>query len=180
YMVRYMPIGLPGLMVAAVYAAAMSTLSSVLNSLATVTINDFYKRWRPSESEEHYVQLGRRWTTGWGVLAIFTALLAVYINKSVALAAIKGGSLFMGSILGAFLLGMLSLRATPWSAFLGCIVGVTTSFVAGFGTRLEMFWLTMLGTGTTFLVGLLISLVWPAKAEEISRIKNFTIFGAKI
>jgi len=45
---------------------------------------------------------------------------------------------------------------------------------------LEMFWLTMVGTGTTFLVGLLISLLWPAKAEEISRIKNLTIFGAKI
>jgi len=177
YIVRYLPSGLPGLMVAAIYAAAMSTLSSVLNSLATVTINDFYKRWKSMETEEHYVRLARKWTTVWGFLAIVTALLAVHINESVALAAIKGGSLFMGAMLGAFLLGMLSSRATASSAFIGCIIGVVASLIAGFATSLEMFWLTLLGTGITILAGLLISAIRPASPEQVARARALTIFG---
>lgn len=176
YIVRFLPAGLPGLMVAAIYAAAMSTLSSVLNSLATVTINDFYKRWKPRETEEHYVRLGRRWTTGWGVLAISTALLAVHINSSVLLATIKGASLFMGAMLGTFLLGMLSSKPTPWSAFIGCLVGVFVSFGAGFATPLEMLWLTLLGTVTTFTTGWLVSAIWPVDAGQIAKARTLTIF----
>jgi solute:Na+ symporter, SSS family len=179
YIVRYLPAGFPGLMVAAIYAAAMSTLSSVLNSLATVSVNDFYKRWKGSETEEHYVRLGRKWTTAWGILAICTALLSVHLNKSVAMAVIKGGSLFMGAMLGAFLLGMLSPKATSRSALVGCIVGVVVTFAAGFATPLEIFWLTMLGTVATLLAGFLISTISPVSTEEVARATPLTVFGSR-
>jgi SSS family solute:Na+ symporter len=180
YILHFMPKGFPGLMVAAIYAAAMSTLSSVLNSLATVTINDFYKRWKPSEGEEKYVQLGRRWTTVWGVLAILTALLAIHLNPSVALAAIKGGSLFMGAMLGTFLLGMLSRRASSTAALIGCIIGLIVSFVFGFAAPVEIFWLTLIGTATTLLIGLLISSFCRVTGEQAAAGTSLTIFGSHV
>ena len=179
YLVRFLPIGLPGLMVAAIYAAAMSTLSSVLNSLATVTVNDFYKRWRPLETEQHYVRLGRRWTTGWGILAIFTALLTGKLDNSIALACYKGASLFMGAMLGTFLLGMLSRRATATAAFIGCLVGVSTAFLAGFATPVDMFWLTVMGTGVTMLTALVISMIWPATPARIAHNAALTIYAGR-
>ena len=177
YLVRFLPAGLPGLMVAAIYAAAMSTLSSVLNSLATVTINDFYKRWKPRETEAHYVRLGRNWTIGWGVLAIFTALLSDKINQSVALACYKGASLFMGAMLGTFLLGMLSRRTTSHAAFVSCIVGIVVTFIAGFASPLELFWLTSLGAGTTMILGFILSAIWPPTQEQVMRSETFTVFA---
>ncbi len=179
FLVRFLPSGMPGLMVAAIYAAAMSTLSSVLNSLATVTINDFYKRWRPLESEQHYVRLSRNCTTVWGILAIFTALLTVHLSQFVALACFKGASLFMGAMLGTFLLGMLSRRATSWGAFIGCGVGLIATFVSGFGTALEMFWLTSMGTAVTLLAGILISTIWPATLEQRAKNESLTIFATR-
>jgi solute:Na+ symporter, SSS family len=178
FLVRFLPAGLPGLMVAAIYAAAMSTLSSVLNSLATVTINDFYKRWRPAETETHYVKLGRRWTMAWGLLAILTALLTVKLDESVALACYKGASLFMGALLGTFLLGMCSRRATAPAALVGCLVGVIATFIAG-GSPLEMFWLMLLGTGITFFTGLVLSLIWRPTAQQVAKAQALTIFGGR-
>jgi solute:Na+ symporter, SSS family len=179
YIVRFMPAGLPGLMVAAIYAAAMSTLSSVLNSLTTVSINDFYKRWRPRETEAHYVRLSRRGTVVWGTLAIFTALLAVKLHHSVLLAAIKGASLFMGPMLGTFLLGMISSKTTALSALIGCIIGILTAFAAGFGTPLELFWLTLLGTVATMATGFLISILCPAKLDEVTKAEAFSLCNRK-
>ena len=175
YIVRHMPPGLPGVMVAAIYAAAMGTLSSVLNSLSTVSVNDFYRRfWRPKETEEHYVKLGRRLTTAWGLLAIVTGLLAVHMDPSVWMQAIKAGGLFMGPLLGMFLLGMISDRVTSTAAFTACLMGICLSLGAGFGSPLEMFWLTLFGTGTTVLCGAVLSLVWPASADTRRIHRPFT------
>jgi solute:Na+ symporter, SSS family len=157
----------------------MSTLSSVLNSLATVTVNDFYKRVRPLKTEAHYVRMARTCTTVWGILAIFTALLTVNLDKFVALACFKGASLFMGAMLGTFLLGMLSRRATPLGGFVGCLLGVIATFVAGFATPLEMFWLTAIGTGVTLLTGLVISTIWPPTPDQMAHNEQLTFFGAQ-
>jgi Na+/proline symporter len=166
YIVRHMPPGIPGVMVAAIYAAAMSTLSSVLNSLSTVSVNDFYKRfWRPHEADDHYVNLGRWLTTAWGLLAIGTGLLAIYIDPSVWMQGIKAGGLFMGPLLGMFLLGMMSDRITSNAAFSACLIGIILSLVAGFGSPLEMFWLTLFGTAVTVLAGCSLTLFWPASTS---------------
>jgi SSS family transporter len=179
YIVRHMPPGLPGVMVAAIYAAAMGTLSSVLNSLSTVSVNDFYKRfWRSHETEEHYVKLGRRLTGAWGLLAIVTGLLAVHMDPSVWMQAIKAGGLFMGPLLGMFLLGMLSARVTGRAAFWGCLFGGCVSLLAGFASPLEMFWLTLFGTAVTIVAGGVLSLLWPAEeaAKEAVRPLTFAAF----
>jgi len=176
YIVRFLPAGLPGLLVAAIYAAAMSTLSGVLNSLATISVNDFYKRfWKPNESESHYVRLGRRLTAAWGVLAILTALGVGHIDPSVWMQSIKASGLLMGPMLGMFLLGMLTERATPAAAFWGCLIGVAASLVAGFASPMEMFWLTLFGTSLTLMAGAIICFIWPATEGERMVSRTLTI-----
>ena len=180
YIVRFLPVGLPGIMIAAIYAAAMSTLSGVLNSLATISVNDFYKRfWKPAESESHYVRLGRRLTIGWGLFAILTALMVGHLNPSVWMQGIKAGGLLMGPMLGMFLLGMLTERATSAGAFWGCLIGVVASLAAGFASPLEMFWLTLFGTGLTVVLGGIIALIWPASESERQMHRCFTLASFK-
>jgi Na+/proline symporter len=160
----------------------MSTLSSVLNSLATVSVNDFYKRfWKPSETESHYVRLSRRITTAWGILAIMTALAVGHIDPSVWMQSIKASGLLMGPMLGMFLLGMLTARSTPASAFWGCVIGVIGSLVAGFASPLEMFWLTLFGTSLTLIAGGVIFLLRPAIESErtVNRALTLRFFKTK-
>jgi SSS family solute:Na+ symporter len=180
FIVRQMPPGLPGVLVAAIYAAAMGTLSSMLNSLSTISVNDFYRRfWRPNETDEHYVKLGRRLTSAWGLLAIVTGLLATHMDPSVWMQAIKAGGLFMGPLLGMFLLGMLGTRVTGTAAFWACLVGGGLSLAAGFASPLEMFWLTLFGTATTLLAGGIITLFWPTDPamRKTLRPLTFAILG---
>ncbi|MBI2498193.1 MAG: hypothetical protein HYV75_09895, partial [Opitutae bacterium] len=86
YIVNFLPPGLPGMMIAAIYAAAMSTLSSVLNSLTTITITDFLRcgdgRPRPEKAQ---LRLAHWITIGWGVFAIGTALLARHLDSKVTI-----------------------------------------------------------------------------------------------
>jgi solute:Na+ symporter, SSS family len=176
YIVRHLPAGFAGILIAAVYAAAMGQLSSVLNSLATVSVHDFYERfWNPDGTEEHYVQLGRRLTIVWGVFAVCTGLLAVYIDRSVWMGAIKASSVFLGPMLGMFLLGMISERTTSNAAFYGCLIGLALSLPAAFGTRLELFWLTSFGTLTTMISGAAISLLAPATRVQRLAFRPYTL-----
>jgi SSS family transporter len=180
YILRHLPTGFAGILIAAVYAAAMGQLSSVLNSLATVSVHDFYKRfWKPEETEQHYVRLGRRLTTVWGVFAVCTGLLAVYIDRSVWMGAVKASSVFLGPMLGMFLLGMISERMTSNAAFYGCLIGLAASLPAAFGTRLELFWLTLFGTITTMLSGAVISLLAPATPAQRLAFRPYTLSLAK-
>jgi solute:Na+ symporter, SSS family len=176
YILRHLPVGFAGILIAAVYAAAMGQLSSVLNSLATVSVHDFYKRfWKPDATEQHYVQLGRRLTIAWGVFAICTALITVYIDRSVWMGAVKASSVFLGPMLGMFLLGMVSERTTSNAAFYGCLIGLAVSLPAAFGTRLELFWLALFGTITTMMSGAVISLLAPATHVQRLAFRPYTL-----
>lgn len=176
YIVRFLPAGLPGLLVAAIYAAAMSTLSGVLNSLATISVNDFYKRfWNPNETEGHYVRMSRRLTMAWGTLAILTALGVGHIDPSVWMQSIKAGGLLMGPMLGMFLLGMLTERSTPAAAFWGCLIGVAASLAAGWTSSLQLFWLTLFGTSLTLIAGGVICLLWPASEAQQTANRSLTL-----
>jgi len=180
YIVRFLPAGLPGLLVAAVYAAAMSTLSGVLNSLATISVNDFYKRfWKPDETESHYVRLSRRVTVAWGTLAVVVALGVGHIDPSVWMQSIKAGGLLMGPMLGMFLLGMLTDRSTPVGAFWGCLIGVAASLVAGFASPLQLYWLTLFGTTVTLVSGGIIGLLRPANEQERAVHQRLTLSRRK-
>ena len=174
FIAHHMPVGVAGLLIAAIFAAAMSTLSAVLNSLATVTVNDFVKYFRPNLSDERYTLMAKWTTVGWGVVAIALALVSNRLNDSVSLAALKAGSLFSGPVLGMFVAGIFLPWMTSRSIWWGSWAGAVVSLVSGFGTPLDSFWILILGFIVTMGVAGLISALRPATAVERSSIAPYT------
>ena len=122
FVLSELPIGLAGLFIAAIIAAAMSSISSELNSLSTTSIIDFYRRWfRPEATDAHYLTVSKVATAFWGVFACFVAVYAVSLGSLIEVVN-RFGSFFYGSILGVFLLAMVP-RSQGIGAFLGLLAG---------------------------------------------------------
>src|SRR5262249_5034227 len=112
-----MPIGLVGLLIAAIFAAAMSASAGELNALATATIIDFYRRHFVKEaSDRHYLRVSKLATIGWGLFACVVALYAANQGSLIEVVN-RYGSFFYGSLLGVFILAILTTRATAPAAF---------------------------------------------------------------
>jgi SSS family transporter len=123
YIVQQMPAGVSGLMIAAILAAAMSNLSAALNSLASTSMVDFYLLRRPDVSESHKTRLSRMMTLGWAIVLLALAIVSrgsghvLEIGLSIA-------SVLWGGMLGVFLLGTLTKRATEAGTMIGLLAGV--------------------------------------------------------
>ncbi|MFQ5663461.1 MAG: sodium:solute symporter [Terriglobia bacterium] len=166
FMVNYLPSGVSGLMVAGVLAAAMSTSSSTLNSLAASTVVDFYQPLsRRTEDPAALLRLSRWVTLIWGGVLVGLAMLARAWG-SVLEAALIIASITYGALLGLFLLGRLARRATPNGAALGMLAGLATMLYVFFTTELAWTWYVLVGTVVTFLGGLLVSRLLPGRAAE--------------
>ena len=153
-----LPIGLAGLFIAAIIAAAMSSISSELNSLSTTSIIDFYRRWfRPEASDAHYLAVSKAATAFWGVFACFVALYAVSLGSLIEVVN-RFGSFFYGSILGVFLLAMVP-RARAAGAFVGLLVGMGAVAAVTFGAPdVSFLWHNVIGALTVVGVGVVLSL----------------------
>ena len=152
-----LPIGISGLFVAAVIAAAMSSISSELNSLSTATVIDLYRRWfRRRESEAHYLRAARAATAFWGAFACIVAAHLVGLGSLIEVVN-RVGSYFYGSILGVFLLAMLP-RARGGGAFAGLLAGMAAVALVEWRTDVEFLWLNVVGAGTVVALGLVVSL----------------------
>ncbi len=152
-----MPIGLVGLMIAAIFAAAMSASGGELNALATATIIDFYRRHFVREaSDRHYLTVSKVATVGWG---LFACVVAMYSANQGSLIEVvnRYGSFFYGSLLGVFLLATLSRRATPAGAFWGLIAGMAVVLVVAFTTPIAFLWHNLIGAVVVVVVGMGIS-----------------------
>lgn len=124
FVTSQLPVGIIGLFIAAVFAAAMSSISSELNALSTATVIDFYRRhFRPDETDDHYLRVSRYVTMGWGLFACVVALYATNLGALIEVVN-KFGSFFYGSLLGVFVLAIGTKRATGRGAFWGLLVGV--------------------------------------------------------
>ncbi len=166
FTIHELPAGLSGLVIAAIFAAAMSTMSGGLNSLATVTMVDFYKRLlRPHAGEDHYLRAARWMTLGWGTVATGIALFANRLGE-LATASSRANSFLGGVILGIFLLGMLSRKATSLSVLVGASVGLTAVVSVAGVTNISWLWHGTIGCCSTFLCGYLTSVVTRAPAEK--------------
>jgi SSS family solute:Na+ symporter len=152
YVVSRLPHGLSGLLISAILAAAMSNLSAALNSLSSTTIVDFYARFFPLSTEPRRVQMSRLATIGWGVLLFGLALLARHGGKVLEMG-LSIASVAYGSLLGVFLLGVLTKRATEVGAMTGMLVGFTLNLYLWLSTGLAFTWYVVLGSVVTFLVG---------------------------
>ena len=163
FVTTHLPIGLIGIVLAAIMAAAMSSIASELNALATTTVIDFYRRHvRPEAPDTHYLQVSRIATGAWGIFACVVALFATNLGSLIEVVN-RFGSFFYGSILGVFMLAMLTRRATGTGAFVGLIGGMTmVAGVAFFRPDISFLWHNVIGAVGVVVVGLLVSLVTPA------------------
>ena len=157
-----LPIGLAGLFIAAIIAAAMSSISSELNSLSTTSIIDFYRRWfRPEASDAHYLRASKVATAIWGVFACIVAVYAVSLGSLIEVVN-RFGSFFYGSILGVFLLAMVP-RARGMGALVGLVLGMAAVGVIEFRTDVAYLWLNVIGAGTVVGVGVVLGM-WGRRA----------------
>ena len=157
FVLHFLPVGLIGIFVAAILAAAMSSIAAELNSLATVTVIDFYRRWvRPEAPDAHYLLVSKAATGFWGLFACVVATFAATLGSLIVVVN-RFGSFFYGSILGVFLLAMIP-RARATGAFFGLIAGMAAVGVVNFGApSVSWLWHNVIGAVTVVAVGLALS-----------------------
>jgi len=164
FVLTELPIGLAGLFIAAVMAAAMSAIAAELNSLATATVIDFYRRWvRPVASDAHYLGVSKVATLFWGAFACLVASYAATLGSLIEVVN-RFGSFFYGSILGVFILAMLPSARAP-GAFVGLVAGMTAVGAVSFGApEISFLWLNVVGAVTVVAVGLPLSFLARARS----------------
>jgi solute:Na+ symporter, SSS family len=154
FIVEHLPVGLVGLVCAAIFSAAMSTLSSSLNSSAAAAMGDFYMPLtNHARSEAHYLRLSRLFTAAWGVLQITVALLAIQLSRRVVDEVLGIASFTNGIILGVFLLGTFAPRVRHRSAFAGIAVGAAVMLAVKLLTPVTWQWYVAIGSTITFATG---------------------------
>jgi len=162
FIITTLPIGLLGLMIAAIFAAAMSASGGELNALATATIIDFYRRHFVREaSDAHYLRVSKLATIAWGLVACVVAMRAANQGSLIEVVN-RYGSFFYGSLLGVFILGILTKSASATGAFWGLLAGMAAVLVVAFQMPwIEFLWHNLIGAIVVVSVGLVISLVIP-------------------
>lgn len=172
YIVHEMPkgIGLVGLLLAAVFSAAMSTLSSSLNSSATAVVTDWIVPARPQLSDDGIVRFSRFLTIVFGVVQIVIGIWAAAFNQAVITNALAIAGFSSGLLLGVFAIGTLLPRAGQSAAIVGLVCGLAVLLVVkfGFGSvppesdwsyKVAWPWFPVIGSVTTFGAGWLVSLM---------------------
>jgi len=158
FVLQNMPMGIIGLIIAAIFAAAMSSIAAELNALATATTIDFYRRlYKPEATDAHYVAVGRFSTFIWGFFACVVAIFASNLGSLIEVVN-KFGSFFYGSLLGVFVLAFVVRRANARGAFFGLLFGIASVWIASLYTNIEFLWFNVIGCLITVLFGYLISL----------------------
>ncbi|MGI8885283.1 MAG: sodium:solute symporter family transporter, partial [Pyrinomonadaceae bacterium] len=166
FITKYMPSGLSGLVVAAIFAAA---LSSSLNSIAATFVNDLYRPFRQNLADKHYLRVSHWLTLFFGIVQIFVALAMIKQNRSALDQALSIASLINGPILGVFLVGAFLKRVSQTPA----LVGMTASILLMLGIKLftpiAWTWYVLIGSLTTFAVAWLASLAFNEKALNLEK-----------
>ncbi|MGC3956517.1 MAG: sodium:solute symporter [Verrucomicrobiota bacterium] len=166
FVTKYLPAGLVGLILAVIFGAAMSVASGEINSLATVTVIDLYKRfWNSEASDNHYLWASRLATLFWGLYAIGTANFGKGLGSLIE-AVNMLGSLFYGGLLGVFVLAFYvpTVRATP--AFLGVLLGEAAIFGCFWFTGISFLWYNVIGAVVVVASALLINVAGNAPSSR--------------
>ncbi|MBN2270536.1 MAG: sodium/solute symporter [Sedimentisphaerales bacterium] len=167
FIVQQLPAGVCGLLIAGVFAAAMSSLDSSMNSVATAIVTDFYRRLKPGSSDTMRLALARWLTAALGATATAAGLLMATCEiKSLWDLFLKVLGLFGGSLAGLFALGIFTRRAHGWGALLGALTSALVLFVVVWFTRIHFFLYSGIGIAVCFAVGYLASLLIPANPKN--------------
>ena len=167
FILKYLPTGLIGLLLAVIFSAAMSSTASELNALAATTTVDLYQRNRGGQSPAHYVNASKGFTLLWGVIAILFASVGSLFENLIQLVNIIG-SIFYGTILGVFLIAIfiksIKGKAVFWAAILseGIIITLFLFDVVGF------LWLNVIGAILTVIFGLILQSLFKEHSKASS------------
>ena len=169
FVLNLLPHGVIGLIMVALFAAAMSSLDSTLNSLSATTMRDivgpFFKKERTEKQE---VLLSKGATVFWGITCVAFSFFVGDISDSIIVSINKIGSLANGPILATFLLGILTKRATDHGTLIGIIVGFLINLLLWlYVPQVSWLWWNVIGCIVTFTLGYLVSLGFPALDFEL-------------
>ncbi len=170
FIVQQLPAGLTGLLIAGVFAAAMSSLSSSINSLASATAYDF---WAPLAGARHdearILRAGKVFTLLWAALLIGGAVLFIPLSEGTSAVEVALGiaAVVYGGLLGAFLLGVATRRPGQGAAIAGMAAGIVAVVALRDGVAWP--WYVPLGATVTFAVGWLAGFVWPRRPQAAAR-----------
>jgi SSS family transporter len=167
WIITALPIGIVGLWIAAIITAATDSIAAELNSLSTASVIDFYKRLaRPSAPDGHYLLVSRATTGLWGVFAGFVAVYASSLGSLIEVVN-RFGSFFYGSILGVFMLAILTRRATGTGAFVGLLAGMGAVASVAIGRPdISFLWHNVIGAVVVFTIGGLVSVFTDVQKKE--------------
>ena len=164
FILKYLPHGLIGLLLAVILSAAMSSTASEINALATITSIDLYKRSRentpsvsPSKDDEHYVKMTKLFTLGWGILAIIIACFASLAENLIQLVNIIG-SIFYGNVLGIFLLAFFFKKVKGNAVFIAALITQLIVVIVWWIDLMPYLWLNLFGCVLVMVLALMIQL----------------------
>jgi Na+/proline symporter len=160
--IKYLPAGVVGLIMAAIFAAAMSTISAEVNSLATVSVVDIYRRHiRQGAGDAHYLLASRLFTAFWCLYAIVTAQFSAGLGSLIVLVN-ELGSYFYGGMLGVFALAFYFPRVGANAAFAAVLIGEAAIFTLSRFTD-AFLWYNVVGAVVVIASGVALSAVWPRR-----------------
>ena len=157
FVTKYLPAGVVGLIIAVIFSAAMSSTSGEINSLATVTIIDIYRRHFNREASDHHLLNASKWVTVfWGCYAIGFAQFGKNFGALIE-AVNMVGSLFYGGLLGVFVLAFGFKHVRGGAAFYGVLIGEAAIFATALFTRISFLWFNVIGAVVVVTSGLMIA-----------------------
>ncbi len=161
FIVTHLPVGLVGLLIAAIFAAAMSSAAAELAALSTTSVIDFYQRYLNSRAtDRHYLRVSKVATALWGVVATVFAVFAANLGSLIEVVN-QVGSYFYGSLLGVFVLAIGFRRATADGAFVGLFAGMASVALVESAADVSFLWNNVIGTVAVVVVGLAVSRLRP-------------------
>jgi Na+/proline symporter len=157
FVTRYLPAGVVGIIMAAIFAAAMSTISAEINSLATVSVIDIYRRHlRKNATDRHYLRASQIATAFWGAYAVVTSQYGKGLGSLIEAVNIVG-SLFYGTLLGVFMLAFFFPRVRGSAAFYAALAGEAAIFTVHYLKLASFLWYNVLGPVVVVAAGLAIA-----------------------
>lgn len=163
FIINYLPHGIIGFLIVAILSAAMSSLSSTINSLSAVTLEDYLRIVKKKPDDKTYMRYSKWMSTFWGVLTLVLSLYAGDIAKTVIEASNKVGSVFFGPILSMFMLAAFAKRVGGWHMNVGLLSGVAVNmYLWLFVPEVFWFWWNFFGAAITTLVAMALSRLSPS------------------
>ena len=167
FVINYLPVGLVGLILAAILSASMSSTAAELNALASVSVIDIYRRvFKPGKSDRHYLTVTKIVSVFWGAYAIGFAMFANSLGSLIEAVNILG-SLFYGSILGIFLVAFSFKKIGGDATFIAAIVAEAVVLTCFFFSEIPYLWFNVIGCAVLIAVAFVLNPLFSPERDSV-------------